>query len=196
MEEKYTITYSGSMDDKSIMETIERAKEGLPSFPEGHELAGVIDYTNAKEAPTLSAFVKYKDELLLLQRSSKINNPDTWAPVLGYLDEKIPAYQKIEEELTEELSLPLSAISNIHYGARQDYYDEEAGKTWLRHSFVIDLKEKPDITLDWEHQAYVWIKIDELESKAELLPGFRGNLEYALEGYEAVIAERFQFYNT
>ena len=103
MEEKYTITYSGSMDDKSIMETIERAKEGLPSFPEGHELAGVIDYTNAKEAPTLSAFVKYKDELLLLQRSSKINNPDTWAPVLGYLDEKIPAYQKIEEELTEEL---------------------------------------------------------------------------------------------
>jgi len=171
------------MDDKSIMETIERAKEGLPRFPEGHELEGVIDYTHAKEAPTLTAFVKYHNELLLLQRSSKMNNALKWSPVLGFLDEKVLAYKKIEEELTEELSLPLSAISNIHYGARQDYFDEAAGKTWLRHSFIVDLKEKPDITLDWEHQDYVWIKRDELENKAELLPGLLENWESAQEGY-------------
>jgi len=61
---------------------IELSKE-LPKFPDGR-----IDYTHAHKAPGMTCFIKFKDKILLLERSNQVSTyKGMWGSVAGYIDE-------------------------------------------------------------------------------------------------------------
>ena len=42
--------------------------------------------------------------------------------------------------------------------------DSKINKTWIVHPVLVELKEKPEIKLDWEHTEFRWIKPEELNN--------------------------------
>ena len=86
------------MSSNQILSKIQEFADKLPKFDDGR-----IDYSNSDTAPVITVFVKYKDKILLLKRSNKVNNyPSKWNTVSGYLDEVKPIKNKILEELSEK----------------------------------------------------------------------------------------------
>ncbi len=142
------------------LEIIKKFYDKLPHFPDGR-----INYADSDSAPVLNVFVKCDREILLLKRSDKVGNyKGYWNTVAGYLDELKPIGEKALEEFQEELGLPKSMISNMRLGGHHKYFDEAISKTWIIFPVMIELKEKPEIKLDWEHDEYKWILPDELKN--------------------------------
>ena len=86
-----------------------------------------------------------------------------WNTVAGYLDEVKPVREKVFEEMREEVGVGEESISSIHFGRPCRFTDERMGKTWIVYPVLVELKEKPEIRLDWEHTGYTWIKPEELK---------------------------------
>jgi len=148
--------------ERKILDTIEKFAKKLPKFPDGR-----IDYSHSDTAPVIVIFIKYKDKIILLKRSNKVRTyQGKWNTVAGYLDEIKPINEKIFEELREELKIKKSNISLIRMGTPYTFKDVkvEVNKTWIVHPFLIELKNKPEIKLDWEHIEYKWIKPEELKN--------------------------------
>lgn len=142
------------MDEiKLIMELMKR----LPKFEDGR-----IDYSHSDVAVAVTCFVKYGDEILLLKRSDKVREgKGKWCAVAGYLDELKPAHEKAIEEVEEELGIDRSHIARIKVG-KVYKLRKASGKILFIYPVLVELKDKPEIILNWEHTEYRWIKPDEL----------------------------------
>ncbi len=133
--------------------------DGLPRFPDGR-----IDYSNAHKAPVLTCFVRVEDKILLLKRSEHVHTyQGKWHTVAGYIDEPKPIRQKALEELEEELDIHSEDVSGFTAGEPYEFFDEGAKKSWIVHPVLVELKNKPVVTLDWEHTEFKWISPDEVE---------------------------------
>lgn len=126
----------------------------LPRFPDGR-----IDYTSAQEAPVLVCFVRYKEEYLLLKRSDKVGAYQKyWSTIAGFIDnEQQTLKDKVLEELSEEIGVGEEKISQWRWIEPYEYKDQTTKKIWLRYSVIVDVFQKPEIKLDWEHTEHVWI---------------------------------------
>jgi isopentenyldiphosphate isomerase len=148
------------MNEQKILEVVKQFAERLPKFPDGR-----IDYSNSNVAPVVTVFVKYKEKILLLKRSDKVRvYQGKWNTVAGYLDELRPIREKVLEEIKEELEIEKDNVLSIIFGEPYQFTDKEVNKTWIVHSVLVELKEKPNIKLNWEHTDYKWIKQDELRN--------------------------------
>ncbi len=128
----------------------------LPRFPDGR-----IDYSNSDKAPVLTCFVRFEEKILLLKRSDRVHSyQGKWHTVAGYIDEPKPIRQKALEELEEELSIPSKNVSRFIAGEPYEFFDEGAKKSWIVHPVLVELKKKPEVTLDWEHTEFKWISPD------------------------------------
>lgn len=137
----------------------------LPKFPDGR-----IDYSNSKKALVLTCFVKCQDEILILQRSNKVSTyQGKWNGVAGYIDEIVTVKEKALEELREEIGLSEKFIERIKIGEPYEIDDKEINRIWITVPCLVELKEKPEIKLDWEHTQYKWIKPEEI-SKFDIVP--------------------------
>lgn len=146
--------------EKKILKTIEEFSKKLPKFPDGR-----IDYSNSNTAPVITVFLKYKDKILLLKRSDKVlTYKGKWNTVAGYLDELKPIQEKISAEIKEELGIEEGNISSVLIGESYEFRDEKINKNWIVFPFLIELKNEPEIKLDWEHTKYKWIKPEKLEN--------------------------------
>ena len=133
-------------------------KPKLPAFEDGR-----IDYRNASKSPGLACFVRFDDKILLLKRSDKVlAAKDKWYVVAGFLDEQKSLKHKVKEELKEELNIDEATIKQIILAEPWEYIDTAAGKTWVQFPVLVDLKEMPKITLDWEHTEYKWVLLHEI----------------------------------
>ncbi len=160
------------MDRKRVLEILKSFYRDLPHFPDGR-----IDYSNSNEAPTVVAFLKYKSEVLLLKRSNKVRTHEgRWSVVAGYLDELKPVSEKVIEEIKEETGIGKDKILSVKQGEVRKFYDDE--KTWISHPFLIELKEKPKVELDWEHTDFEWVELD--DAKRHLSKPFSDGLERIL----------------
>lgn len=145
--------------NSEILEVIEQFSEKLPKFPDGR-----IDYSNSDIAPVITVFVKVDDELLLLKRSDKVRTyKGEWNTVAGYLDEIRPVKEKVLEELKEEVGINRELIFKVSIKDYYEFKDTKIDKTWIITPVLVELKEKPEIKLDWEHSEYKWVKEEELE---------------------------------
>lgn len=100
------------MKKEKIPEIIEKYEESLPRFHDGR-----IDYSNAKEAPTVVYFLKHENEILLLKRSSEVRtHKNMWSTVAGYLDELKPIVEKAFQEVKEETGIDRNKVSSITRG--------------------------------------------------------------------------------
>jgi isopentenyldiphosphate isomerase len=145
---------------EKINQLLKKFSKNLPKFPDGR-----IDYTNSDKAVVLTCFVKFKDKILLLKRSKEVGTyPETWHTVAGYLDELKPIRVKVLEELQEEIGISKNDIAKIKIDDYFEFFDEKAGKTWIVHPILAELKNEPKIKLDWEHTEYKWIFPHEIKN--------------------------------
>ena len=134
----------------------------LPRFPDGR-----IDYSDSRSAIGVNCIVTYKDELLLLKRSKEIGTaPEKWHVIAGYVDEEKPLRELALKELKEETGITEEHIKNMTAHAPITIH---AVKEWTIYPFRVELKEKPDIVLDWEHTEYAWVTRDELDNYDTLM---------------------------
>ncbi len=133
--------------------------DALPRFPDGR-----IDYSNSDKAPVLTCFVRFGEKILLLKRSDRVHSyQGKWHTVAGYIDEPKPIRQKALEELEEELSIPSKNVSRFIAGEPYEFFDQGAKKSWIVHPVLVELKNKPEVRLDWEHTEFKWISPDEID---------------------------------
>lgn len=132
---------------------------------------GQIDYMKARWAPVINCVLENKGEILIVQRSKKLNfYPGYWNGISGFLDDKRSLHQKIADEIGEELGLAKNNIKQIILGGIFHQEAPRYKKTWIVHPILVRIKIKK-VKLDWEAQRYKWIKPQELK-KYKLLPGF------------------------
>ncbi len=144
---------------------IKKFRQKLPKFSDGR-----INYRRSKEAPVLNVFLKYKNEILILKRSDKVlAYKGKWNSIGGFLDEVKPVGEKVLEEITEETGTEKENIIKIKIKAIIKYEDVEINRTWLIVPVLAELKEKPEIELDWEHDEYKWIRPGEIR-KYDTIP--------------------------
>ena len=149
-----------STQEQKILEKIKDFAKKLPKFPDGR-----IDFTHSETSLVLTVFIKYKDKILLLKRSNKVGTyKGKWNTVTGYIDEPKPLIKKIIEEISEELGITEDNILSYSIGKPFKFIDAKIKKTWIVHPAKVELKNNPDIKLDWEHSEYRWIKPEELKN--------------------------------
>jgi 8-oxo-dGTP pyrophosphatase MutT (NUDIX family) len=138
--------------------------------------SGQIDYTNARWAPVINCVVKYKNKILLVQRSGGLKfYPHYWNGISGFLDDHKSIKEKVYEEFSEELGIPKNKIKKIKV---VDVFDVDAPKykkTWIVHSVLVEINTDK-IKLDWEARNYRWLTIAQAK-KLKLLPVFAKMLE-------------------
>jgi 8-oxo-dGTP pyrophosphatase MutT (NUDIX family) len=148
------------MDEREMetSEVLREFAEKLPRFPDGR-----IDYSNSDKAPILTCFVRFEDKILLLKRSDRVRtHKGKWHTVAGYVDEPKPIREKALEELHEELGISEQNILQCRMGSPYEFFDPDEQKTWLVHPVLVELKQRPEIKLDWEHTEFKWISPDKL----------------------------------
>ncbi len=148
------------MDERELetSEVLREFAERLPRFPDGR-----IDYSNSDKAPVLTCFVRFEDKILLLKRSDRVRtHKGKWHTVAGYVDEPKPIREKALEELHEELGISEQIILQCKMGSPYEFFDPDEQKTWLVHPLLVELKQRPEIKLDWEHTEFTWIFPEEL----------------------------------
>tara|TARA_Y100000310_G_scaffold72523_1_gene68576 strand:- start:165 stop:653 length:489 start_codon:yes stop_codon:yes gene_type:complete len=159
-----------------IQELITTLSKTLPKFKDGR-----IDYSNSVRAPVINVFIKYKENILLLKRSDKVNSyQDKWNCVGGYLDDFQPLKDKVLEEIHEELNIQENIIKNIIFGEIHEFHDPDINKTWIIQPILVELKENPKIKLDWEHTDYKWINPNNIETY-DIVPKLAKSLSLVLK---------------
>src|SRR3989338_8923722 len=150
------------LEDK-VLKRLREFSKTMPHFEDGR-----IDYHNAKKAFVVTCFTKFNDEILLLKRSDKVwTYKNRWNVVAGYLDEIKPIKQKALEELNEETKITKDKVSKLEIAEPFEFHD--IGVTFVVHHVLIELKEKPEIKLDFEHTEARWVKKEDL-SKYDTVP--------------------------
>ncbi|MBS3155608.1 NUDIX domain-containing protein [Candidatus Woesearchaeota archaeon] len=143
---------------KDILDIIKEFSKKLPKFKDGR-----IDYSKSNEAPVITVFIKFKDKILLLKRSDKVlTYKGKWNTIAGYLDEVKPIEDKVKEELREKINV--KEFLSIKIGKYFKILDKKINKKWIVTPVLVELKDKPEIKLDWEHTEFEWIKPEEMKN--------------------------------
>ena len=142
-------------------------KKQLPFRPK----LGQVDYTHARWAPVINCVLKYKNKILVVERTKNLNfYPGYWNGISGFLDDQRSLNQKVFDELKEELGIHKTKIKKIKLGEIFDQEETKYKKTWIVHPVLVEV-ETDKIKLDWEARNYQWLAVEEVW-KLKLLPGF------------------------
>jgi len=161
--------------EKKIFDKIKKIEKTLPKFPDGR-----INYTNSKKSLVLTVFIRYKEKILILKRSNKVSTyKGKWSVITGYLDEPKSLFDKIIEEISEELGIFKDIILSFKYGNPFEFFDNKLEKIWIIHPAIVELKSNPKIILNWEHDEYKWITPDDLK-KLDIVPNLNISLNKVL----------------
>jgi len=137
---------------------------------------GQTDYTNARWAPVINCVLKYKDKILVVQRSKELNfYPGYWNGISGFLDDHKSLREKVIIEIKEELGISKNKIKRIQLGEIFDQEEPKYKKIWVVHPVLVEVTSDK-IKLDWEAATYKWLSPREIK-KLKLLPGFEKVLE-------------------
>ncbi len=135
----------------------------------------------------VTAFLSHGGDVLILRRSEDVKSfPGLWAGVSGYLEEGEEAVERARIEVREEtgLEVPEEGTSGDLILAR----GREGNTIWVVHPFLFQVDSR-DITLDWEHVEYQWIKPEELGDYLTV-PKLAETLESALRSVRRPSAGR------
>jgi isopentenyldiphosphate isomerase len=158
----------------NIEKILHEFQETLPKFPDGR-----IDYSNSEKALVLTCFIRYESKILLLKRSDKVSTyQKMWNSVAGYIDEIVTVEKKVLEELQEEIGITENIIEDIKIGEPYEIHGEKIKRTWITVPCLAELRQKPEIKIDWEHTDYKWIDPKKM-TEYDIVP----NLDKAYEKY-------------
>ncbi len=132
---------------------------------------GQVDYTHARWAPVINCVLKYKNKLLVVQRSKKLNfYPSYWSGISGFLDDQKSLNEKVVDEIREEIGISKRKIKRIRLGEIFNQEEPKYKKTWVVHPVLVEVKTDK-VKLDWESKNYKWLTPQEVK-RLNLLPGF------------------------
>lgn len=137
---------------------------------------GQIDYSDARFAPVINCVLNFKDKILVVKRSEKLNfYPGYWNGVSGFLDDDRGLEEKVYDEIREELGIKKNQIKAIRLGEIFHQNEPKYQKTWIVHPVSVEVSTDK-VKLDWEAQNFKWLTLEEV-LKLDLLPGFDGVLK-------------------
>jgi 8-oxo-dGTP pyrophosphatase MutT (NUDIX family) len=119
-----------------------------------------------REAKVVTCFLLRRaaggDEVLLLRRSQQVGTyRGRWAGVSGYLEEAAPLAQAYRE-VEEEAGLTREDVSLLRAGEPLEVVDSEAGRRWIVHPFLFEVKPDAQVRVDWEHTEARWVRPEEV----------------------------------
>ena len=116
--------------------------------------------------------INNKNEVLLLRRSDKTPRAGGWDLPGGVVDEaEAPEAAAIRETLEEtSIVIPSAKIISSDYIARTH--------PWMILGFSVHV-DNPEVILSWEHDEYIWVSINEIES-TELPEGYKQIVRFAV----------------
>jgi len=163
--------------EEEVHRLIESFSTKLPHFPDGR-----IDYSTSDMAPVITVFIAHKHSFLLLKRSQQVSTyKEKWNTVAGYLDNpKQSIFEKILEELYEEINVTKDQIASYSFGKTYQFTDVGNNKTWIVYPTLVTLLKKPEITLNWEHTEYQWITAEDI-SDFDTVPNLKKSMKRALK---------------
>ncbi len=128
----------------------------------------------------VTVFISYHGRILLLRRGDKVGSyRGRWAGISGYIDENEESIKRALKEISEEVQLDSNAVALVKTGQSFPALDEDVGILFVVHPFLFSTTS-PKITLDWEHDAFRWIRSQDL-SRFETVPKLRESLERVLD---------------
>jgi 8-oxo-dGTP pyrophosphatase MutT (NUDIX family) len=127
----------------------------------------VFNFDNVLEKIGVMCLVFYKNGLLLVERSSKVDSPNIWHPVSGYYDQFIEPIEIAKIELKEEISINIKPSDTIT--VLKIFTAPFSKITWHMFPVMIELDEMPTILLNEENINARFINIEELEN-LEMIP--------------------------
>jgi len=132
---------------------------------------GQVDYTHVRWTPVINCVVRFKNSILLVQRSEKVNfYPGYWNGISGFLDDAKGMEEKVKEELKEELDISSDQIKEIQAGRIFHQDEPKYKKTWIVHPVLVDV-DTDRVCLNGEGKTYQWVKYGDMKDFC-LLPGF------------------------
>jgi 8-oxo-dGTP pyrophosphatase MutT (NUDIX family) len=119
-----------------------------------------------REAKVVTCFLLRRaaggDEVLLLRRSQQVGTyRGCWAGVSGYLEETDPLAQAYRE-VEEEAGLAREDVTLIRAGDPLEVLDAEAGRRWIVHPFLLEVRPEAQVRVDWEHTEARWVRPEEV----------------------------------
>ena len=121
-----------------------------------------------QEAKVVTCFLLRRspsgDEVLLLRRSQQVGTyRGRWAAVSGYLEEA-DALAQAYREMEEEAGLTRDDVSLLQTGDPLVVVDAEAGRRWIVHPFLFEVRPDAQVRVDWEHTEARWVRPEELSA--------------------------------
>ena len=119
-----------------------------------------------REAKVVTCFLLRRaaggDEVLLLRRSQQVGTyRGRWAGVSGYLEEADPLAQAYRE-VEEEAGLAREDVTLLLAGDPLEVLDAEAGRRWIVHPFLFEVRPDAQVRVDWEHTEARWMRPEEV----------------------------------
>ncbi len=122
------------------------------------------DQNQLTPTAVVTAFLRYRDKLLLVQRSQRVGTyQGCWSAISGYLEDSSPLMQA-RREIREETGLRDSEVHLVAAGHPVVIDAPELGKRWVVHPFLFDIEDPGRIHLDWENVAVEWVAPEEIAS--------------------------------
>ena len=121
-----------------------------------------------QEAKVVTCFLLRRspggDEVLLLRRSQQVGTyRGRWAGVSGYLEEADPLAQAYRE-MEEEAGLGPDEVTLLRAGDPLVVVDTEAGRRWIVHPFLFEVRPDAQVRIDWEHTEARWVRPEEVSA--------------------------------
>ena len=120
-------------------------------------------------------------EVLVLTLGKHLKYPEkSYQPDLpgGIVDLGESEQRAAIREVQEECGIDLDA-SKVKLAYTETVYYEKENKSVTKLLYITHLDDTPSITLSWEHSAYKWVSINELQT-IDLRPFFNEAIQYLI----------------
>lgn len=145
----------------------------------GYYEGASVNYTKAALAPIIMCTVTAGNEILLVKRGHGLADANGyWSTVNGFIDQNMPVAEIAANELAEELGLKVSS-EDIKVARSYTLQGDMEKRSYIVFPCLVKLSGKPEITLDWEHTDYAWIKRQDL-TKYHILEDLAEAIDAAL----------------
>lgn len=125
--------------------------------------------------------VNNKNEILVLTLGKHLKYPEkSYRPDLpgGIVDSGESEQLAVIREAQEECGIDLDA-SKVKLAYTETAHYEKENKSVTKLLYITHLDDAPSITLSWEHSAYEWVPVNELQT-IDLRPFFNEAIQYLI----------------
>jgi predicted aconitase with swiveling domain/ADP-ribose pyrophosphatase YjhB (NUDIX family) len=121
---------------------------------------GYVEIEGVELRHVVTSFLRFGDRILLLRRSEDVGSfPGHWAGVSGYIEGHEEAEERARMEIEEETGF--RDVRLLAAGEVVMARGREGNTVWAVHPFIFEVPGN-EVTLDWEHVEYRWVRPEEM----------------------------------